>query len=139
MDFVINYWAVLVCGVAAMVLGYIWYGSLFRKIWSREMGFDTMNPEIREKMMKSMKSAYLLQFIGALIMAYVFAHVLIAFDAQSISAGFQGALWTWLGLMVPVKYSDKLWGGKSHKLFFIEVGYLLIQLLFFSAILVSWK
>jgi hypothetical protein len=50
----------------------------------------------------------------------------------------QGAFWIWLGFYVPVKYSDKLWGGKSLRLFFIDAGHYLVMLLIMSAILVGW-
>jgi hypothetical protein len=135
MDFDINLWAVLVCGVASMIFGFLWYGPLFSKPWMKEMGWDPNDTQRMEQMKKAASTAYPQAFVGALLMAYVFAHILEAFGSDSVGIAMQGALWTWLGLVVPVKYSDKLWGGKSFTLFFIDTGYYLVQLLVFAVIL----
>lgn len=139
MDIVVNYWAVLVCGVAAMVTGGLWYGTLFGKLWAKDMGFDMSDTEKMARMKKDAMKNYPQQFIGALLTAYVLLHVLNAFDADSIGLALQGAFWIWLGFYVPVKYGDKLWGGKPLRLFFIDAAYYLILLGVMSAILVSWK
>ena len=34
----VNYWAVFVSAIASMVIGSIWYGPLFGKMFIREMG-----------------------------------------------------------------------------------------------------
>ena len=134
----VNIWAVLVCSVAAMVLGFLWYGPLFSKAWVKEMGWDPNDQAQMDKMKKAAGPAYFQQFIGALIMAYVFAHVLKAFDNDSIAMGLQGALWMWLGFIAPVKYSETLWGKASMKLFFIDGVYYLVQLALYAIILTLW-
>jgi hypothetical protein len=139
MEYDVNLWTVLVCGVASMVLGFLWYGPLFSKPWAKEMGWDLNNAQQMDKMKGAASTAYPQQFIGALLLAYVFAHVLLAFESNSVGMALQGAFWMWLGFIVPLKYGDKLWGGKSFKLFFIDSGYYLVQLLVFAAILQIWK
>ncbi len=138
MDFEINYLAVLVCGIASMVLGYLWYGPLFSVPWMKEMGIDRNNQQLMSEMQGKAKWAYPQQFIGALIMAYVFAHVLQAFGSDSVGMALQGALWTWLGFIATVKYGEILWSGKSMKLFFIDSGYHLVQLAIYAIILQLW-
>ncbi len=144
MDFDINYWAVLVCGIAAMVTGFLWYGPLFSKAWAREMGWSGMSPEQESQMKEKAKTAYPQQFVGALLMAYVFAHVIIAFARAGnvevdLNLGLMGAFFSWLGFIVPVKWGDTLWAGKSKKLFWIDSLYLLLNLAVFAVILTSWK
>jgi hypothetical protein len=140
----INFWAVLVCGAASMVLGFLWYGPLFGKSWAKEMGWGNITPEQEAEKKKQAGKAYPQVFIGALLMAYVLAVTLLTFmkgagQEPSVSMGLQGAFWLWLGFIVPVKYGDKLWGGKSLKLFFIDVVYYLVQLAVFALILISWR
>ncbi len=138
MEVTINFWAILLCGVVSMVLGGLWYGPLFGKSWMREMGFDKMSPEALEAMKKkAMRTAYPQQFLGALLMAYVFAHVLFMFETDTVTLGLQGAFWMWLGFIVPVKYGEKLWGGKSCKLFGIDALYYLVLLALFAVVLVK--
>ena len=40
----VNYIAVLVCAIAAMPVGFLWFGPLFGKTWARHMGFGDMQP-----------------------------------------------------------------------------------------------
>jgi hypothetical protein len=139
MEIDVNIWAVLVCAVASMVLGFLWYGPLFSKAWVKEMGWDPNDKAQMDKMKSGAGPAYFQQFIGAIIMAYVFAHVLGAFDAQGdLSLGLQGAFWMWLGFVVPVKYGETLWGKASLKLFFIDSFYYLVLLAAYAAILTLW-
>ena len=140
----INYLAVLGCGIAAMVLGGVWYGPLFGKAWSKEMGWENLTAEQTAAMKKKAASAYPQQFVGALLMAFVLAHTMFAFikamgEEPSISLGLQGAFWNWLGFMVPVLYGEKLWGGKSMKLFFINAVYQLVNIGVMAVILISWR
>ena len=138
MNVIINYWAVLVAAISAMVIGFLWYGPLFSKSWMKEMGMDKMSPQEIAAMKKAASKNYIQQFIGALIMAYVFDHMLTVYQSTTVSAGLQGAFWTWLGFIVPVKYGDKLWGGKSAKLFFIDSFHYLVTLAVFALIFVNW-
>jgi hypothetical protein len=41
----IHYWAVLVSAIVSMIIGSIWYGPLFGKLFMREMGMDTWSKE----------------------------------------------------------------------------------------------
>jgi hypothetical protein len=139
----INYLAVLVAAIAAMVIGGLWYGPLFGKLWAEGMGWDPNNKELMDKIKKSAGPAYFQQFIGTLLMSYVLAHVLWAFrtsipDLQGVSAGIQGGFWMWLGFILPVKYGDKLWNNKGFKHVAIDLGYYLVLLIVMGIILASW-
>ena len=71
----INYLAVLVSAIAAMGLGYLWYGPIFGKQWVAMMGWS--KGEMESKMKAGVGPQYLLQAAGALVMAYVLAHSII--------------------------------------------------------------
>lgn len=139
----INYWAVLVCGVAAMVLGYLYYGPVFGKVYSRLMGFDAMDPAKRAEMMKGMGKSYAITFVGSLVTAWVLAHASIYAGAymhwSAVSAGLVTGFMSWLGFVAFYTLSDVLWGAKTGKLWFLNNGHILVQLLMFGAILGSWK
>jgi len=138
MDVMVNLWAVLVCGIAAMVVGFLWYGPLFSKPWMKEMGMDKLSSTEIASMKKMACKNYIQQFRGALLMAYVFANILAVYNTETLGMGLQGAFWVWIGFIVPVKYGDKLWGGKSAKLFFIDSFHYLVTLAVFALIIVSW-
>lgn len=133
----INYLAVLVASIVNMVVGFLWYGPLFGKVWMPLAGHT---PEsIEQGKRKGMGPTYIIALVGAFLMAYVFAHVLGTYQAETLSAGFQGAFWMWLGFIAVVELGKVLWYGKTWKLWCIESGYWLVVLLINSAILVSWK
>ena len=106
----VNYWAVLVCGVASMIIGGLWYGPLFGKMWIQEMGWGNKSPEEMAVMKKKANIAYPQAFIGALVMALVLSIMLGMSrfhwpfgytEAGSIGHGLQAAFGMWLGFVLP--------------------------------------
>src|ERR1044072_4342908 len=99
----INYWAILACGVASMVIGSIWYGPLFGKIWIQLMGFTKEQMESAKK--SGMAMQYAMAFASSIVMAYVL-DLAMNFLRYFAAAGIQGALlaafWAWIGFVVPV-------------------------------------
>src|SRR3989344_7706455 len=115
----INYLAVLVAAIAAMVLGYLWYGPLFGKEWAKLMGWT---PEEMAKKMSDpagknkMMMGYGAQFVGALVMAFVLSHSLVFASAylnvSGAMGGLQAGVWSWLGFVAPTTIGMVLWEGK---------------------------
>ena len=66
----VNWLAVLLGGVFSMILGFLWYGPLFGKLWLRAI-------DKKEEELKSSPAIYVLAFLGALVTGYVLA-VLVA-------------------------------------------------------------
>jgi len=142
-ELTVNYWAILVCGIASMIIGSLWYGPLFGKTWQTMVGWDKVDPAERERRMKGVWKSYVLAFIGALIMAFVLHHSIIFAQTFSnlpdSSAAWQGALWNWLGFIAPVTLGAVLWENKSWKFWILTSAYYLVQLLVFAYILVYWR
>jgi hypothetical protein len=139
----VNYLAVLVCGIASMVLGFIYYGPLFGKLYAKLMGWEHIDAAKREEMKKTMMRSYILSFVGSLVMAYILSHVITYATAYSgskgVSAGLSSGFWMWLGFIAPVTMGNVLWGNQPWKLWVLGNGYNLLQLLIFGMILSSWK
>ncbi|MEK9176862.1 MAG: DUF1761 domain-containing protein [Patescibacteria group bacterium] len=138
----INYVAILISAVVTMVIGFIWYGPLFGKLWSKLMGFGEMTPEKMKEMQKAAMPGYVASFVGALVMAYVLAHALVFasayLGASGISAGLTAGFWNWLGFVAPVTLGAILWDkGKSLTLWYINGSYYLVVLLAMGAVLAS--
>ncbi len=137
----VNYWAVLACGVVSMVLGSLWYGPLFGKMWMGLMGLT--DEHMKSAKQKGMGKSYALMFIGSLLMAYVLSHSLTFagayLNAAGVSAGLMVGFWSWLGFIAPVTLGVVLWEGKPWKLWFLNNSYSLVQLLVFGVILALWQ
>jgi hypothetical protein len=136
----VNYLAVLVAGILAMVIGFLWYGPLFGKTWAAMMGFNETS--MADAKAKGMTKTYVINFIAALIMAYVLAHSLIFASAYTstsgVSAGLMVGFWSWIGFIVPVTLGSVLWDGKPWKLWAINAGYYLVLLLVMGVLLAVW-
>ncbi len=136
----INYWAVLLCGIVSIVLGFVWYGPLFGKLWMSLSGQTAERIEAAKAEGKGkMYRGYALAFIGALVMAYVLAHSLVFGNAYLGTSGISGGLmvgfWNWLGFIAPVTLGMVLWDGKPWKLWFLNNAYQLLLLLIMGVIL----
>ena len=137
----INYLAVLAAAIASMVLGYLWYGPLFGKIWIAASG---MTPDkIEAAKAKGMTTSYILMFVGSLVMAYILSHALVFamsyLGTSGVSAGFTAGFWNWLGFIAPVTLGSVLWEGKSWKLWILNNSYYLVSLLAMGMILAMWR
>ena len=142
---VINYLAVLVCGVLAMVLGMLWYGPLFGKEWMRLVGVpeDAMEQVKNDPAKKrQMYWNYLIQFVFALVAAYILAHVVAngaAAGRGGVGYGLYFAFFSWLGFTVPPTLGMVLWEGKPWKYWWIVAGYWVVYFCIAGALLAVWS
>src|SRR3989338_4272446 len=140
--FELNYWAILVAALAAMVIGGMWYGPLFGKVWMRLTGIS--QEKIDEIKKKGMAKSYILNFVGYLVMAYFLAYFVLGWSTSQpelnpVSIGLQTGFWLWLGLIATSSMSPVLWEGRSWKFWFLNNGYSLLKLLAMGAILGTWR
>jgi hypothetical protein len=133
----INYLAILVSGVIAMILGALWYGPIFGKIWMQLMNFT--QSDIEEAKKKGMGKSYALMFLGSLIMSYVIARLVGTLNPTTFSAGAALGFWLWLGLVTPILLSGVLWENKPWKLWWLNIAYYLVQIAVISGILTVWR
>ena len=66
----VNFATIIVCVVAAMPVGFLWFGPLFGKAWVRHMGLERMEESGDAAMGKSMA----LYALGSFLIATVLAH-----------------------------------------------------------------
>ena len=134
-EVIINWGAVILCGVAAMVLGSIWYSPAtpIGRAWMKESGHN------KETMAKAQKEGmawrYVLALVGSLLTAFVLSHFADYLLVNMIGEGLSMGFWIWLGIVTPIVLGSVLWDGKSWKLFFINSGYQLALLLIMGAII----
>ena len=134
----INYLAILVSGIVAMIIGSIWYGPLFGKKYMHEMGMDAWSSEKKAEMKKSMMMSYVWQFIASLVTFYVLARFMNATNQTDVMGGITVGFWVWFGFVLPLKFSDTLWGGKKS-LFWMGALANLVTLLVVGAIIGAWR
>ncbi|MBN1302164.1 MAG: DUF1761 domain-containing protein [Melioribacteraceae bacterium] len=130
----INYLAVVACGVLSLVTGGIWYGPIFGKAWMEEIG------KTEEELKKGFTPAktYSLAVVAHIIMALVMAYFISLTSAASVVDGIRVGLASWVGFVAVSFYVNGLFNKTSVRLFIIDSGYQLVNLLLFGIILVSW-
>lgn len=140
MDVPVNYMAVLMAAVANMVLGFLWFGPVFGKLWMKHSGMTSEMMEAAKK--QGMGKSYALMALGSLLMAYVLSHALIFASSylgtSGVSAGLQTGFWNWLGFVAPVTIGVVLWDRKSWGHWAVTYLYYLVGLMMMGVILAMW-
>ena len=131
----VNLLAVIVAALAGMVLGFLWYGPLFGRVWMRMRKIDPASM----RGMKLPADKLVLQFVALLVTAYFLAQ----FMGWVLVFGFTGALvlafWVWLAFYATTMLDGVLWGGESWALYAFNTAYRLLTLLSMAAIIAAWR
>ncbi|MBN2344017.1 MAG: DUF1761 domain-containing protein [Deltaproteobacteria bacterium] len=135
----VNYIAIIVGAVASMVVGAVWYGPLFGRIWMNIVGVNPEDEERRKEMQKGAGPLYLIQFLLTLFQVLVLAHLIA--DTQRVG-GIERALWIWGAFVVPSLAGAAMWTMDATKIkwarFLIQGGYQLVMFAIYGALLQFW-
>jgi hypothetical protein len=129
----INYLAIIVAALSSFMVGWIWYGPLFGKIWMKLHGFT--EEELKNSSM-SMPVIMVVNYIATAMAAMAIA----MFIGPEATAGFG----IFAGLMIAIfwigtsRLNDVLYEKKPWRLFFINVGYNTVIYVIMGAILGAW-
>lgn len=132
----VNLLAVLLAGVASMILGAFWYSpAAFGKQWMSLMGMTAA--DIKKAKQKGMAKEYVMNFISALVMAFVLAAVLGMLGTSGMGEVIQTVFWLWLGFIGTVTFGSILWEGKSCKLWVLNNAYWFLNLIIMGLIITA--
>jgi Protein of unknown function (DUF1761) len=136
----LNWLAILVAGISAMVVGFLWYSPLlFAKAWMREMGYDPNDKARMEEMKKTAGPAYGGSFVASLLSAFTLALILHGLRVEDLHMGVMLGFHVWLGFVATVQFTGALFTKQSMKLFAINTGYQLVCYLVMAVILTVWR
>lgn len=126
------FWHALVAMVAMQVIGWIWYGPLFGKIWMK-----LANVKPGKISNGKMSCIILTSVVVNIITVTILSHVLAYADASTFLEGCSVVFWLWLGFMMPLQLGKVLWEGKSVKLFVLLTAYDLVALSAAAKVLIA--
>src|SRR4029077_8071706 len=107
----INFWAVLVCAIATMVIGFLWYSPmLFANPWMRLMGIDPNDKAKLAEMQKGAGKTYGLAFVASIASAVVLAKIIELTSVNTIPYGMKIGFAVWLGFVTTVQLTGALFG-----------------------------
>ncbi|MEM1405357.1 MAG: DUF1761 domain-containing protein [Bacteroidota bacterium] len=131
MDFsTLNWLAIVVATISTFVIGAIWYGPVFGKVWMQENGFT--EEDMKEA---NMAKIYGTAFILELVMA---VNLALFLKGLSVPDGLLYGFFTgfgWIAMAMGVNY---LFSRNTIRLWFIDSFYFVISFTLMGAILTAW-
>lgn len=134
----INISSIFISAIVAFIIGFMFHGPLFGKLW---MKLANIHPTGKEKF-SDMIPQMLLNFLANIVCAYVLAIFIYVtanyYDmTHKVVGGMAVAFWIWLGFLVTSSSMDVIWMGKSRKLWLFEGAASLASFLAMGAILAA--
>jgi Protein of unknown function (DUF1761) len=136
----VNLWAVLVCSVATMVVGFVWYSPmLFANPWMVLMGYDPNDKAKIAEMQKAAGPSYMMSMVASVLSAFVLGKIIAVSGETTAIDGLKIGLVVWLGFVTTVQFTNALFSRQRNKLYLINTGYQLVCYLAMGAILGAWR
>lgn len=130
-----NLLAILAGAIANMVIGFLWYGPIFGKMW---MKLSNISEKDIADAKSQMGKTYTLSMLAALVMAFVLGQFVEFAGVSTIVEGAWVGFWAWLGFVATTMLNGVLFERKSWKLYYLNAGYYLVSLPVMGAILAVW-
>ncbi|MEG3790596.1 DUF1761 domain-containing protein [Lysobacter sp. CCNWLW3] len=126
-----NWLAVIAAAASAFLLGGIWYGPLFKKVWCREAGVDP------DSAPRHPARIFAIAFVCSLLSALIFTVLLPtgAGAADGFGVGFVVGLF-FVAMSFGINYA---FAQRSLKLWMIDSGYHILQFILYGVILGAWR
>ena len=114
----VDYVGILGTIVAAQILGFLWYGPLFGKLWVKEMALDVKN-------MKVTATPFIVSMIANVVLSFVIGNVyaLLKVTVLQHAMWIASALWA---VNIALRIPHYAFGQKSFLLFLIDSSYDLV-------------
>lgn len=114
----VNWLAVLIAAASGFMVGGVWYGPLFGKVWQREVGLSDEQLKAGNPL-KIYGIAFLFSVLSAVMLGHLFARTGVSefHVTMMMSVGIA------LGFIVPAIGTNYLFSHKSGTLFAIDAGY----------------
>jgi Protein of unknown function (DUF1761) len=122
----INLWAVLGAAVAAMVVGWLWFGLLFRSTWTR-LAQLADRPAAKDAVQYPI--ALVVNLLGAFVLAYISSASQIANQTTLLEAALYSAVFVWLAFSAGRALITATFESRSVKLLLVNSGHDLAAIL----------
>ncbi len=130
---------VLVAAISAFIIGFLFHGPLFGKIW---MKLANIHPTGNEKL-SNMIPQMLWNLVANIVTAYIIAVIFFFSSASSYIVGLGAwggvmcAIWAWF-VIVAGSSMEVIWMGRSAKLWLYECVSSLCAMIAMGAIVGNW-
>lgn len=134
----INYWAVLVAGIASFFLGGLWYSpALFESAWMQANGYQ---PEQVRLIQSGLGAAgFATALLSYLAVALVFALLITGLGINGVLGGLLLAALLWFGFVATTGLAVNLFSDRPLGAWLIDAGFQLVFLSVTGIILALWR
>lgn len=115
----VNYLAVAAGAVFNMILGFLWYGPFFGKLWMKLI-------EKKQEDIEGNPLMYVFSFVAAFVAGIVLYLVVIGFDASNFGAGLLAGIVAWLGFVVTTTLTFSIFEGPKLSVWMLFISYQLV-------------
>ncbi|NOZ07503.1 MAG: DUF1761 domain-containing protein [FCB group bacterium] len=135
-EVIINGWAILVSALVYFIIGAVWFSEkAFGRTWAEGAGIESSKKGLMKK--------FGLNFLGALVVAFVMSHFIsytsYFMGVGGIVGGIQTAFWAWLGFSGATYLMNFVFEDKPFKFYLVNTGYHLAGLIASGIILGIWR
>ncbi|HUV06131.1 MAG TPA: DUF1761 domain-containing protein [Spirochaetia bacterium] len=127
----VNWIAILLGGVFNTIVGTLWYGPLFGKLWLELIG------KKKEEITVS-AAVYIGPFVTALVSALVLALVIEGFGISSWWQGIVMGALLWIGIGAAATLTTSVFEGKKKGLWLLYALYQLLVFMVLGLVFVVW-
>ena len=128
----INWLAVLAATVAHQVIGFLWYGPIFGKMWMRAVG-------LTEEQVGSGASSIAIASLAALVMSAAFALLLTIGTGVTLVTGVIWGLVLAIGFVVTTTVINGVFERRNWTVIGLFAAYETVTLAVMGAILGAWR
>lgn len=132
----INYLALFISAVAAFIIGFIWYGFLFKKLWVEGHAFSEAKAAALQK---TFPIAGAVSFVGYLVTAYILCLLLSYMNITDVQNALRVTFLLWLGFPAVIGLMNAMYSGQSLIVYAIDTSYQLVYMLVTAIILTVWR
>jgi hypothetical protein len=131
--FNVNHLALLVSAVVQFLLGWVWYGVIFKKSWTALVGFKEgskgLNPIF----------AMACSFVANLILSFALVHLILLVSKPDFISGASIGIICWLGFMAAPLFTQHIFERRPANLFAINAAYWMLAMALAGGILAVWR
>lgn len=129
----VNYVAILVAAIAGMAVGFLWYS----KVMFAEPWIKLVDVKVDENSTNAV--LHFVNFLVYLVMAFALSQVIYYFGFTGVAGGVMAGVFAFVGFAGAAAFTENLFSGRSWKLFAINYGYQLVNLVIMGMILALWR
>lgn len=114
-----NILALVLATTGQFIVGFVWYGPIFGKLWGQMHGFDKLSEKVQKEMMAKMGPWYALQLAVTLVTTIVLA---LLIPVVATYTAYELAALLWIGFVVPTQVSGVVFGGTESQWMFKKIA-----------------